>query len=170
MTPVAAITIRPIAIRMARREDAALIHRLLLDLAGALGKAGEIRSSAADIERFGFSDRPCFEAMLAFDGEEAVGLAVYFFEFSTWRGQRGVYVQDLYVSPRARGRGLGRELIEAVRRQAAEQGARYVKLTVYDRNPAALAFYHAMGFLSCEDELPLVLREAPADHPEESES
>lgn len=157
-------------IRSARREDAALIHRLLLDLAGALGKTGDIRSSSADIERFGFGDPPCFEAMLAFDGEKAVGLALYFYEFSTWRGQRGVYVQDLYVSPAARGRGLGRELIDAVRQRAAEQGARYVKLTVYDRNPAALAFYHAMGFQSCEDELPLVLREAPADHPEESAS
>lgn len=159
-----------ITIRGARREDAAVVHRLLLDLAGALGKAADLRSSAADIERFGFGDPPCFEAMLAFDGEEAVGLAVFFYEFSTWRGQRGVYVQDLYVAPGTRGRGLGRELIEAVRRRAAEQGARYVKLTVYDRNPAALAFYHAMGFQSCEDELPLVLREAPAEHPEESES
>jgi ribosomal protein S18 acetylase RimI-like enzyme len=71
----------------------------------------------------------------------------------------GVYVQDLYVAPGARGRGLGCELIRAVRERAAEQGASYVKLTVYDRNPAALAFYHGIGFESCEDELPLVLRE-----------
>jgi GNAT superfamily N-acetyltransferase len=148
-----------ITIRSARREDAALVHRLLLDLAVALGKADDIKSSVEDIERFGFGERPCFEAMLAFDGGEAVGLCVYFYEFSTWRGQPGVYVQDLYVAPAARGRGLGRELIEAVRRRAAQRGARYVKLTVYDRNPAALAFYHAMGFESCEDELPLVLRD-----------
>ncbi|MGK2926654.1 MAG: N-acetyltransferase family protein [Lysobacterales bacterium] len=158
-----------ITIRSARREDAVVVHRLLLDLATALGKADYIKSTAADIERFGFDDPPCFEAMLAFDGEEAAGLAVFFYEFSTWRGQRGVYVQDLYVSPVTRGRGLGRKLIEAVRQRAAEQGAHYVKLTVHDRNPAALAFYHAMGFQSCEDELPLVLREAPADHLEESE-
>jgi ribosomal protein S18 acetylase RimI-like enzyme len=50
-------------------------------------------------------------------------------------------------------------LIRAVRERAAEQGARYVKLTVYNRDPAALAFYHGIGFESCEDELPLVLRE-----------
>ena len=143
-----------------------MVHRLLLDLATALNKAEKINSSAADIERFGFGDPPCFEAMLAFDGEEAVGLAVFFYEFSTWRGQRGVYVQDLYVSPDTRGRGLGRRLIEAVRQHAAAQGARYVKLTVHDRNPAALAFYHAMGFQSCEDELPLVLREGAGPSPE----
>lgn len=148
----------PLQIRSARREDAAIIHRLLLDLAAAMGKPQSIRSSAADIERFGFGERPRFETVLAFEGEEAVGLAVYFYEFSTWRGQPGVYVQDLYVAPCARGRGLGRELIQAVRKRAAEQGARYVKLTVYDRDPAALAFYHSIGFESCENELPLVLR------------
>ena len=148
-----------IRIRNARREDAALVHRLLLDLASALGKTQDLKSSAADIERFGFGERPRFEAVLAFDGEEAVGLCVYFYEFSTWRGQPGVYVQDLYVAPGARGRGLGRELIRAVRERAAEHGARYVKLTVYDRDPAALAFYHGIGFESCENELPLVLRE-----------
>ena len=148
-----------IEIRAARREDAAVVHRLLLGLASALGKPEGIRSSVADIERFGFGERPRFEAVLAFDKSEAVGLAVYFYEFSTWRGQPGVYVQDLYVAPSARGQGLGRELIQAVRQRAAEQGARYVKLTVYDRNPEALAFYHGIGFESCEDELPLVLRE-----------
>jgi GNAT superfamily N-acetyltransferase len=148
-----------ISIRNARREDAALLHRLLLDLAAALGKTQDLKSSAVDIERFGFGERPRFEAVLAFDDEEAVGLCVYFYEFSTWRGQPGVYVQDLYVAPGARGRGLGRELIRAVRERAAEQGARYVKLTVYDRDPAALAFYHGIGFESCENELPLVLRE-----------
>lgn len=149
----------PIRIRSARREDAAVIHRLLLDLAAAMDKPQAIRSSVADIERFGFGEPPRFEAVLAFEGEEAVGLAVYFYEFSTWRGQPGVYVQDLYVAPGARGRGLGRDLIQAVRQRAAEQGARYVKLTVYDRDPAALAFYHSLGFESCEDELPLVLRD-----------
>ena len=146
-------------IRSARREDAVVIPRLLLALAAARGKPEGIRSHVADIERFGFGERPRFDAVLAFDGAEAVGLAVYFYEFSTWRGQPGVYVQDLYVAPNARGRGLGRDLIQAVRQRAAEQGAHYVKLTVYDRNPAALAFYHGIGFESCEDELPLVLRE-----------
>jgi len=58
-----------------------------------------------------------------------------------------------------RGRGLGRDLIRAVRERAAQNGARYVKLTVYNRDPRALAFYHSLGFESCEDELPLVLRE-----------
>lgn len=149
-----AITFRP-----AQPEDAGTVHRLLRDLAAALGKSADLRSTADDIARFGFGERPFFEAVLAWRGGEAVGLAVYFFEFSTWRGQPGVYVQDLYVAPAMRGRGLGRDLIGAVRERAAQEGARYLKLTVYDRNPQALAFYHGIGFESCEDELPLVLRE-----------
>lgn len=148
-----------IDIRPAGPGDAGTVHRLLRDLAAALGKSGDLRSTADDIARHGFGERPFFEAVLAWCDGEAVGLAVYFFEFSTWRGQPGVYVQDLYVAPSMRGRGLGRDLIHAVRERAAQEGARYVKLTVYDRNPQALGFYHGIGFESCEDELPLVLRE-----------
>jgi GNAT superfamily N-acetyltransferase len=148
-----------ISIRLAGPEDAHTVHRLLRDLAAALGKSADLRSTVDDIARHGFGERPFFETVVAWFGGEAVGLAVYFFEFSTWRGQPGVYVQDLYVAPGMRGRGLGRDLIAAVRERAARDGARYVKLTVYDRNPEALAFYHSIGFESCEDELPLVLRE-----------
>ena len=147
-------------IRRARREDAPAVHCLLLELAEALGKSKDIHSTVADIEHFGFGPQPRFEAVIAWAGARAVGLAVFFYEFSTWRGQPGVYVQDLYVHPGQRGQGLGRALIEAVRERAAEWGGRYVKLTVYDRNPAALAFYHGLGFESCEDELPLVWRDS----------
>ena len=92
-----------LAIRRARVEDAATIHGLLRDLAAALGKSGDLHSRVEDIERFGFGREPCFEAMVACvvsgSGERPVGLVVYFYEFSTWRGQPGVYVQDLYVAP-----------------------------------------------------------------------
>jgi len=149
----------PIRIRPATVEDAPVIHRLLKDLAAALGKPSDIRSSTADIARYGFGEGPRFETLLAYEGEEAVGLAVFFYEFSTWRGTPGVYVQDLYVSPRLRGRGVGRELVDAVRRRASEWDGRYVKLAVYDGNERALGFYQALGFQICHDEQVLALRE-----------
>jgi ribosomal protein S18 acetylase RimI-like enzyme len=148
-----------VTLRRAVVADAPVVHRLLRDLAASLGKAGAMTSTADDIERFGFGDRPRFEALLAFDGDEPVGLAVYFFEFSTWRGRPGVYVQDLYVAPRARGRGLGRELMDAVRQRSATLGGRYVKLSVYDGNPAAIGFYRSLGFEICADEQVLALRD-----------
>ena len=148
-----------ITIRRALRQDAALVHRLLKELAIALGKGDVMTSTSADIERFGFGDDPRFEALLAFDGQEAVGLALYFFEFSTWRGRPGVYVQDMYVAPAMRGRGLGRDLMEAVIRRSRERGGRYVKLSVYDRNEQAVGFYRSLGFEVSDEEQVLALRD-----------
>lgn len=148
-----------ILIRQATADDAPVIQRLLVELAGALGKADGIECSEQDLERLGFGEGARFEAMLAFEGDEAVGLAVFFYEYSTWRGTPGVYVQDLYVTSDLRGEGLGRELLDAVRERARSWGGRYVKLTVYDRNPDVLAFYRHLGFEACDDELPLVLRD-----------
>lgn len=148
-----------ITIRQAVAADAAMVHRLLKDLAITLGKGEVMTSTAADIERFGFGERPHFDALLAFDGDEAVGLAVYFFEFSTWRGRPGVYVQDMYVAPRMRGHGLGRDLMEAVVRRSRERGGRYVKLAVYDGNEQAIGFYRSLGFEVCDDEQVLALRD-----------
>lgn len=148
-----------ITIRQAVVEDAAVVHGLLKNLAITLGKGEVMTSTAADIERFGFGEEPRFEALLAFEGDKAVGLAVYFFEFSTWRGRPGVYVQDMYVAPQARGRGLGRDLMEAVMRRSRERGGSYVKLAVYDGNEQAIGFYRSLGFEICDDEQVLALRD-----------
>jgi len=146
-------------IRPAAVGDAPLVYRLLRDLAAALGKADVMTSTEADIARYGFGEQPRFEALLAFSGAETVGLALYFFEFSTWRGRPGVYVQDMYVAPGMRGRGVGRALMDAVIRRSRELDGRYVKLSVYDGNEAAIAFYRRLGFEVCGDEQVLALRE-----------
>ena len=148
-----------ITIRRATRDNAAQVHRLLKDLAVTLGKGDVFTSTVEDIQRFGFAEDPRFEALLAFEGGEAVGLALYFFEFSTWRGRPGIYVQDMYVAPAMRGRGLGRELMEAVVRRSRERGGRYVKLSVYDGNEEAIGFYLSLGFEICDDEQVLALRD-----------
>ena len=148
-----------ITIRLARVEDVPQMHRLLLELAGALGKLAEIRGTEQDLEKFGFGDHPRFDAVLAFEQEQAVGLAVFFYEYSTWRGTPGVYVQDLYVSNHLRGTGLGRDLLRAVRERARDWGGRYVKLTVFDGNQDAISFYRHLGFELCENEQALVLRD-----------
>lgn len=135
-----------ISIRRANREDAAVIHTLLCELEDALGAGRAVRRSEEDICRYGFGESPHFETQLAWSGNEAVGLAVYFREFSTWRGSPGVYVQDLYVSVKLRGCGLGRELMEAVFNRARCWGATYCKLAVYDNNLSAENFYQRMGF------------------------
>ena len=75
------------------------------------------------------------------------------------RVTKRVYVQDMYVAPQARGRGLGRDLMEAVVRRSRQRGGRYVKLAVYDGNEQAIGFYRSLGFEICDDEQVLALRD-----------
>jgi GNAT superfamily N-acetyltransferase len=143
------ITILPATV-----EDAGLVHQLLTELEGSIGVEGGVRRSAADLARYGFSEHPFFEALIARNGESPVGLAVYFREFSTWRGSPGVYVQDLYVAGEARGYGLGRRLMDAVFDRARGWGATYCKLAVYGENTGAMAFYRQLGFrLSAQEQV-----------------
>jgi len=138
--------VKETTIRMATVEDVPVIHRLLSELENTLGATSKIKRKAEDLRKFGFSDDPSFEALIAWNGAEAVGLAVYFREFSTWLGKPGVYVQDLYVAPSQRGTGLGSKLMRAVYERARGWSAGYCKLMVHADNEAAIAFYRRLGF------------------------
>jgi len=97
---LAEITIRP-----ATAEDAEVIHAMLRALAAGLGMADQISSTAEDIRLHGFGERPAFEALIAEQDGEPLGLSLYFSSFSSWNGKRGVYLQDIFVDQRARGTG-----------------------------------------------------------------
>lgn len=147
-----------ISIQLATSADAEVIDQLLTELEGTLDVKGSVQRKPADILRFGFSEQPLFEALIAWKGERPVGLAVYFSEFSTWRGSPGVYVQDLYVSTEVRGCGLGRRLMDSLMSRARSWGATYCKLAVYGQNENALLFYRHLGFRVSQDEKVLILR------------
>ena len=148
-----------ISIRPATAENIPVIHALLTELEQALGAGDSVKRTAEDIRRFGFGQSPLFNVLLAWQGEQAVGLALFFREFSSWRGSPGVYVQDLYVSADLRGSGLGRKLMEAVTKVANDWGATYCKLAVYGDNEPAITFYKRLGFRLSETESVLVLDE-----------
>ncbi|NJM35835.1 MAG: GNAT family N-acetyltransferase [Rhodomicrobium sp.] len=150
-------------IRKATRQDATAIHRMVLELARATGKLSDVSSAAEDIAREGFGGNPAFEALLAVDGDEAVGLALFFPEFSTWRGERGIYLQDLYVDDRRRASGLGRRLVGAVAHRAAAQGASYLRLSVDAANEGAAAFYGRLGFVEAREDRMFMLKGAAFD-------
>lgn len=135
-----------IVIREATEKDAVAIHAMVVALAQHIGKAEFVTSSVESIRSGGFGAKPAFEALIADRGGEAVGLALFFYEFSTWRGRRGVFVQDLYVAEDMRGTGLGRRLLAELAARGAKEGADYIKLSVEATNHPAAAFYERLGF------------------------
>lgn len=146
-----------ITLKIAEKEEAPILCGLLKNLARDLGKENEFSGSAEAIEKFGFSSSPAFEAIIAWQGETAVGFILFFYEFSTWRGQPGVYVQDLFVASQARGLGLGERLTYAAVERAKERGVTYMRLAVHNGNEGGFGFYKAMGFEAVTDETTLLL-------------
>jgi GNAT superfamily N-acetyltransferase len=139
---------RDVSIRRAVEADAGILHELLCALSSEIGYEAAFRADAEALRRHGFGARPLFRAFLAEGLDRALGVAVYFPEFSTLRGQPGVYLQDLYLRPDARAFGLGRRLIGAVVRDAADWQASYLRLAAHTDNEDALAFYDRLGFRS----------------------
>ncbi len=149
--------VNEISIRKATVEDATVIHDLLAALEQTLGATSKVKRTVEDLETFGFSGKPCFEALIAWSGSRAVGLAIFFKEFSTWKGVPGVYVQDLYVSADLRGSGLGSKLMKAVIEHSRDWRAGYCRLSVHAGNEAAIAFYENLGFREVKNEHVFVL-------------
>jgi GNAT superfamily N-acetyltransferase len=153
MTKATQQEVAEVTIRLARREDAAAIHSLVVELARARRIPDKVESSISDIERDGFGAAPAFEALLAERGGEAVGLSLFFPSYSTWRGQRGVYLQDLVVAEGARGLGVGERLLAATAALCHQRGGGYLRLSVDDDNAAARAFYQRCGLTQSKSEI-----------------
>lgn len=139
-------------IRIARAEDAGTIHAGILALARSTGAESKITSTPDDIRADGFGDRPAFEVLIAEIGGTFAGLCLAFPSYSTWRGEHGIYVQDLYVDERFRGRRIGEELLRQVARRARLKGAGYLRLSVDAENLKAQAFYERVGLTHSRDE------------------
>ncbi len=145
MTSEAHPSTADIAFRLATAYDAERVHALLVDLADFIGSPGEMAASLDDI-RAGFDAPAAFTALLAERDGEPLGLCLWFPVFSTWRGRRGIYIQDLYVSKAARGTGLGRALLAEAGRIASRNGASFIRLAVDAKNGSAQRFYERIGF------------------------
>ena len=144
-------------IRDAEQADAPRIQTLLEALGADLGKPGYITGDVADLERHGFGEVPRFSALIAERDDEDIGLLLGFFEYSSWRGRPGFYVQDLFVAESARGSGVGRALLARVARRAAAEGCSYLRLSADAANREAQEFYRNAGFRHAEEECIFVL-------------
>ncbi|MFA6153601.1 N-acetyltransferase family protein [Mesorhizobium sp.] len=140
MTVAPEITLRP-----GRIEDVETIHAAILKLGTHIGAPEEIISTADDLRTYGFGEKPAFSTLIAEVGGEFAGLCLHFPIFSTWMGRPGVYVQDLYVEDRFRGRRIGERLLRQVAAQCRKQGGVYLRLSVDTDNEGATAFYERLG-------------------------
>lgn len=136
MTP----TIRP-----AEPRDTALIHRFVSELAAFEREPDAVEATPDSFTEGLFASPPAAEAVIAEVEGEAVGFALWFHNFSTWKGRRGLYLEDLYVTPAARGKGVGRALLIHLAGIAVERGCARFEWSVLDWNQPAIDFYRSMG-------------------------
>lgn len=142
----------PAKIRIALRSDAALLHSMVLGLARSTGHEHKVTSTVDDFFYHGFEEPRAFEGLIAEQAGKAVGLCLLFYDFSSWRGKLGVYIQDLYVHPSQRGTGLGRRLMVEAARRGRARGADHMRLSVDSENETAHAFYEHIGMTRRRDE------------------
>lgn len=134
-----------ISIRPATREDAGLILRFIHALAVYEREPDAVVATEETILEHGFGPKPYFECMIAECDGAPAGFAFYFFDYSTWLGKPGLYLEDIFVDPEFRGRGIGRALLERLAQIALERGCARMKWEVLDWNEPAIEFYRAMG-------------------------
>ena len=133
------------AIRAARVEDVPVILQLIRDLAVYERAPDDVTATEEQLVDVLFGERPAAEVLLAFDGQSPVGFAVYFYNFSTWLGRPGLYLEDLFVKPEARGKGYGRALLVELAKIARERECGRMEWAVLDWNEPAINFYRALG-------------------------
>jgi len=134
-----------ITIRTATRDDAALILEFIRGLAEYERASNAVAATEADIVRDGFSGNPRFHCVIAeWEGKPA-GFAFYFFHYSTWLGRPGLYLEDLFVWPELRGKGIGNALLSHLAKVAVRENCYLMRWQVLDWNQPAIDFYERLG-------------------------
>ena len=132
-------------IRAATLDDVPTILSLIRDLAQYERAPNEVVATEEGLREVLFGARPAAEVVLALEGKMPVGFAVFFHNFSTWLGRAGLYLEDLFVRPDARGKGYGRALLVHLARLAEERGCGRMEWAVLDWNEPAIQFYRKLG-------------------------
>jgi GNAT superfamily N-acetyltransferase len=140
-----------LTIRPAVQDDADLLLRFVHELAVYERAPDAVEATPALIADALFGARPAAEAVIAELDGVPVGFALWFHNFSTWKGKRGLYLEDLYVSPAARGQGVGKALLIHLARIAVERGCARFEWWVLDWNQPAIDFYRAMGAVAMDE-------------------
>ena len=132
-------------IRTTTEADVPVILSLIRELAEYERAPDAVVATEEGLREVLFGPRPSAEVLLALEDGQPVGFAVYFFNFSTWLGRPGLYLEDLFVRPEMRGKGYGRALLERLAQIAQERDCGRMEWAVLDWNDPAIQFYRKLG-------------------------
>lgn len=144
-------TLSGIRIRPAAEADVPLILRFIRELAEYEQLLHEVVATEDRLRETLFGARPAAEVVIAEDDGDPLGFALFFHNYSTFLARPGLYLEDLYVRPEARGRGAGRALLAHLARLARERGCGRLEWWVLDWNEPAIRFYRSLGAQPMDD-------------------
>ena len=134
-----------IKIRRATAQDAHTIWRFIRQLADYQNHFAQIETTPASLREQMLSKNPPFHCLLAEDNEKPVGFALYHYNYSTWDGKPGIYIDDLFVLKQWRSNGIGKLLMQELAKIALEQGCSRIELSVLNWNKPSIAAYENWG-------------------------
>ena len=140
-----------LTIRAATADDAGLIMRLIHELAVYEKAASSVQTDEAAIRESLFGPEAKAQALICERGGVPIGYAVFFYNYSTWLGRNGIYLEDLYITPDQRGAGAGKALLQHIARLAVAQGCGRFEWSVLDWNTPAIEFYKAAGAVAQDE-------------------
>lgn len=136
--------------RKATPEDIPAMLGLIKELAAYEHLENEAKATVEDFNKWMFLERKVF-AYIAEADDEKVGMAIYFYNFSTWLGKCGIYLEDLYVKPQFRGLGIGKGLLKTLAKTAKEEGLGRLEWACLDWNKPSIDFYLSMDALPMDE-------------------
>jgi len=140
-----------IEVRVASPADTPLVLEFIKDLAEYERLAHEVEATEADIRRDLFGENPRCFCDIAEDGGRPVGFALWFYNYSTFRGRAGIYLEDLFVEPGARGVGAGKALLRRLAQRCVEADLGRLEWAVLNWNEPSIAFYDSLGASAKDD-------------------
>lgn len=134
-----------LTIRAAQVADAQTVLNFIIELAIYEKAEHEVESTVEDIEQSLFSEDSTAHCVICERAGEAIGFAVFFYNYSTWQGRNGLYLEDLYVTPEQRGSGAGKALLKHLAQHAVDNNLGRFEWSVLDWNTPAIEFYESIG-------------------------
>jgi GNAT superfamily N-acetyltransferase len=140
-----------VTIRPATPADAGLVYRFIRGLAEYEKLLGDVAAAETDIARDLFGPTPRVFAEIAEADGEPVGFALWYYSYSTFVGRHGIYLEDLFVVPQARGQGAGKALLQALAKRCMAEGLGRLEWAVLDWNAPSIAFYDSLGAAAMDE-------------------